>query len=164
MTFRFFWSSGLFLKLNFFPEKGNAFPKHRRSFRSGLSPYFRHAGSATAQTHTDFRSQNPIFRAQVLRPISGTEIAAPTRTLGSSIRSLKGAPVEHPPRTALVITICAHCKKVISETTQRDNRISHGICSKCLARLEKELPANSHPSANPHSSRSHLKKAREGSR
>lgn len=164
MTFHPFWSSGLFLKSNFFPKKGNAFPKLKRQFQHDLSPYFRRAGSAKAQTHSAFQSQNPIFRAQVLRPTGGTEIAAPIRTHGSSIRSSKGVDFEHPPRTALVITICAHCKKVISETAQRDNRISHGICSKCLARLEKELPANSNPLSNPHSSRSHLKKAREGSR
>ncbi len=63
-----------------------------------------------------------------------------------------------------MITICAHCKKVIAETARRDNRISHGICNKCLARLEKELEANSTHSACRNPSRAHLKKAREGSR
>lgn len=38
-----------------------------------------------------------------------------------------------------MVTVCAHCKRVISETAYQDNKISHGICGNCLAQLEVEL-------------------------
>lgn len=166
MSFRSPRSIGPVLELKFFPEKGNAFPKKRNPFRPGPTCCFGRARSATARTCTAFQNQNSIISAQVFWPFCGTEIAGLNRSikLPSSLRIPKGSAGEPSPRTVLVITICAHCKKVISETTRQDNRISHGICSKCLARLEKELPANSNPRVHPHPSRSHLKKAKEGSR
>ena len=48
----------------------------------------------------------------------------------------------------VVITVCAHCKRVISETAYRDNKVSHGICSKCLALLEQEVQESPRPSGD----------------
>lgn len=50
-------------------------------------------------------------------------------------------------RTVPVITICSHCKRVISQTLQGGPRcngdgeepVSHGICSKCLVILESKI-------------------------
>lgn len=166
MSFSSLEASDPVLELKFFPEKGNAFPRSRNPFRRGLTSCFGRGVLTTAQTRKTFQSQNSIIPAQGFWPSCGTEIAGLNEsiTLPSSIRFPRASAGEHPPRTVLVITICAHCKKVISETARHDNRISHGICSKCLARLEKELPTNSNSSVHPHPSRSHLKKAREGSR
>jgi hypothetical protein len=40
-----------------------------------------------------------------------------------------------------VITVCSRCKQKISETFERgsDKKVSHGICSRCLAILEGEI-------------------------
>jgi len=51
-------------------------------------------------------------------------------------------------RTSAVITICSHCKRVISQTLNggggqsagnREEPVSHGICSKCLIVLENRI-------------------------
>lgn len=40
-----------------------------------------------------------------------------------------------------VITICSRCKRTISETFEKgsEKKVSHGICSRCLAVLESEI-------------------------
>lgn len=44
-----------------------------------------------------------------------------------------------------MITICSHCKRVISETLQKkdkEEKISHGICTQCLSVLEGKIREN----------------------
>ncbi|MEW6443303.1 MAG: hypothetical protein AB1640_20395 [bacterium] len=48
-----------------------------------------------------------------------------------------------------MITICAHCKRIISETPSQDNKISHGICGQCLAKLERDIQESPRTSSNP---------------
>jgi hypothetical protein len=40
-----------------------------------------------------------------------------------------------------VITVCSRCKQKISETFEKgsENKVSHGICPRCLAILESEI-------------------------
>jgi hypothetical protein len=40
-----------------------------------------------------------------------------------------------------VITVCSRCKKTISETSEQgsEKKVSHGICSRCLAILEGQI-------------------------
>lgn len=40
-----------------------------------------------------------------------------------------------------MITVCSRCKDTISETFQEgsESKVSHGICSRCLAILEGEI-------------------------
>jgi len=52
-----------------------------------------------------------------------------------------------PHRATAVITICSHCKRVISKTmgggrrpgVNGEEQISHGICSNCLIVLENKI-------------------------
>ena len=41
----------------------------------------------------------------------------------------------------VVITVCSRCKQRISETFDKgsENKVSHGICARCLAILESEI-------------------------
>lgn len=43
-----------------------------------------------------------------------------------------------------MITVCSRCKRVISETLQHDpeEKISHGICARCLSILERKIREN----------------------
>jgi hypothetical protein len=40
-----------------------------------------------------------------------------------------------------VITVCSRCKRTISETFEKgsEKKVSHGICTRCLAVLESEI-------------------------
>jgi len=40
-----------------------------------------------------------------------------------------------------VITVCSRCKRRISETFEKgsEKKVSHGICTRCLAILEDEI-------------------------
>jgi hypothetical protein len=40
-----------------------------------------------------------------------------------------------------VITVCSRCKQTIAESYEKgsDKKVSHGICSRCLAILESEI-------------------------
>jgi hypothetical protein len=40
-----------------------------------------------------------------------------------------------------VITVCSRCKHRISETFDKgsEKKVSHGICARCLAILEREI-------------------------
>ena len=40
-----------------------------------------------------------------------------------------------------MITVCSRCKKTISETAEQgsEKKVSHGICSRCLAILEGQI-------------------------
>ncbi len=41
----------------------------------------------------------------------------------------------------VVITVCSRCKHRISETFDKgsEKKVSHGICARCLAILEREI-------------------------
>ena len=49
------------------------------------------------------------------------------------LRSLEGE--------VFVITVCSRCKRTISETFEEgsEKKVSHGICTRCLAVLEGEI-------------------------
>lgn len=40
-----------------------------------------------------------------------------------------------------MITVCSRCKRTISETFEKgsEKKVSHGICTRCLAVLESEI-------------------------
>ena len=40
-----------------------------------------------------------------------------------------------------MITVCSRCKQTISETFEEgsETKVSHGICSRCLAILEEKI-------------------------
>ncbi len=41
-----------------------------------------------------------------------------------------------------MLTICSHCKQVISETPPSNEKVSHGICPRCLEMLESHIKQN----------------------
>jgi hypothetical protein len=49
-----------------------------------------------------------------------------------------------------VITVCSRCKHTISETFDKgsEKKVSHGICSACLAILESEIRESSKATEN----------------
>ena len=50
-----------------------------------------------------------------------------------------------------MITVCSRCKQTIAESFQKgsENKVSHGICSQCLAILESELQETAKATDNP---------------
>ncbi len=43
-----------------------------------------------------------------------------------------------------MITVCSRCKRVINQALQpeHDEKVSHGICARCLAILEERIKKN----------------------
>ena len=50
-----------------------------------------------------------------------------------------------------VITVCSRCKQTIAESFEKgsDKKVSHGICSRCLAILESEIREGAKAADNP---------------
>ena len=63
----------------------------------------------------------------------------------------------------LVITICSRCKRTISETLEdgSEKKVSHGICTRCLAILESEIREVAKAEDNPTASDSATLHAKE---
>ena len=49
-----------------------------------------------------------------------------------------------------MITVCSRCKRTISETFEKgsETKVSHGICTRCLAVLESEIREGSKAANN----------------
>jgi len=50
-----------------------------------------------------------------------------------------------------VITVCSRCKQTIAESFEKgsEKKVSHGICSRCLAILEREIQETAKATDNP---------------
>ena len=50
-----------------------------------------------------------------------------------------------------MITVCSRCKQTIAESFEKgsENKVSHGICSRCLAILESALQETTKATDNP---------------
>jgi hypothetical protein len=50
-----------------------------------------------------------------------------------------------------VITVCSRCKQTIAESFEEgsEKKVSHGICSRCLAILEGEIQESAKATENP---------------
>jgi hypothetical protein len=50
-----------------------------------------------------------------------------------------------------LITVCSCCKQTIAESFEKgsDKKVSHGICSQCLAILESEIREGAKATDNP---------------
>jgi|GEM_PF-3034553 len=78
----------------------------------------------------------------------------------SSARELQTAAYALTVLEGVVITVCSRCKHTISETFDKgsEKKVSHGICSRCLAILESEIRESAKATENgPKPEEAHLR-------
>ena len=139
---------------NRFPTGGSPESPELSSVHLPVDPEKRISSRTLVQEHDAslfYQSRIPLLVRNLLR--SGCAHSEKTVLLEGDLITSDPDRQDTPLEDRVVITVCAHCKRVISETAFRDNKVSHGICNKCLASLEKEIQQSPRPSSEPRASK-----------